>query len=91
MKLLDTLKDSLNVKDIKVYPKLYIYTNYQKSHNSITIIISPRTIDNSNYRLEEVYSDAPITDLVIQSHIQSIVSECYARHIRIKIVFNEVK
>lgn len=90
MKLLDILNNDIRHKDNVIYNNIYLYTNYQKSHNTITIIISPIKLTNKNYNLEGIYEDCTITNLTMQNTIHLLVSECYARHIRIKIVFNEL-
>lgn len=90
MKLLDILNNDIRHKDIVCYDNLYLYTNYQKSHNTVTIIISPKQLDNKNYNLENIYNECGLTNLNLQNDIYLIISECYTRHIRIKIVFNEI-
>lgn len=91
--IVERLSSSNRRKNTILYDKVYLYTNLVLNSNSATIIISSKEINtvNTNKVLEEVYNNININDKKLETDINYIISECYLRNLRIKIVFNEIE
>ena len=91
--IVERLSSSNRRKNTILYDKVYLYTNLVLNSNSATIIISSKEINtvNTNKVLEEVYNNININDKKLEADINYIISECYLRNLRIKIVFNEIE
>lgn len=90
--IIKKLRNSNRTKNSILYDDIYLYTNAVLSSNNVTIIISSKEINcaNTNKVLEEHYKDIYINDSKLVNDINYIFSECYARNLRIKVVFNEI-
>lgn len=91
--IVERLSSSNRRKNTILYDKVYLYTNLVLNSNSATIIISSKEINtiNTNKVLEEIYNNININDKKLETDINYIISECYLRNLRIKIVFNEIE
>lgn len=91
--IVNKLTNSSRNKNYILYETIYLYTNLVLSSNSATIIVSSKEINtaNTNKVLEKKYNSIYINDKRLESDINYIVTECFLRNLRIKIVFNEIE
>lgn len=91
--IVNKLTNSSRNKNYILYETVYLYTNLVLSSNSATIIVSSKEINtaNTNKVLEKKYNSIYINDKRLESDINYIVTECFLRNLRIKIVFNEIE
>lgn len=91
--IVNKLTSSSRNKNYILYETVYLYTNLVLSSNSATIIVSSKEINtaNTNKVLEKKYNSIYINDKRLESDINYIVTECFLRNLRIKIVFNEIE
>lgn len=91
--IVNKLTNSSRNKNYILYETIYLYTNLVLSSNSATLIVSSKEINtaNTNKVLEKKYNSIYINDKRLESDINYIVTECFLRNLRIKIVFNEIE
>lgn len=91
--IVNKLTSSSRNKNYILYETVYLYTNLVLSSNSATLIVSSKEINtaNTNKVLEKKYNNIYINDKRLESDINYIVTECFLRNLRIKIVFNEIE
>lgn len=91
--IVNKLTNSSRNKNYILYETVYLYTNLVLSSNSATLIVSSKEINtaNTNKVLEKKYNSIYINDKRLESDINYIVTECFLRNLRIKIVFNEIE
>lgn len=91
--IVNKLTSSSRNKNYILYETIYLYTNLVLSSNSATLIVSSKEINtaNTNKVLEKKYNSIYINDKRLESDINYIVTECFLRNLRIKIVFNEIE
>lgn len=91
--IVNKLTSSSRNKNYILYETIYLYTNLALSSNSATLIVSSKEINtaNTNKVLEKKYNSIYINDKRLESDINYIVTECFLRNLRIKIVFNEIE
>lgn len=91
--IVNKLTSSSRNKNYILYETIYLYTNLVLSFNSATLIVSSKEINtaNTNKVLEKKYNSIYINDKRLESDINYIVTECFLRNLRIKIVFNEIE
>nr|DAS85456.1 MAG TPA: hypothetical protein [Crassvirales sp.] len=91
--IVNKLTSSSRNKNYIFYETIYLYTNLVLSSNSATLIVSSKEINtaNTNKVLEKKYNSIYINDKRLESDINYIVTECFLRNLRIKIVFNEIE
>ena len=91
--IVNKLTSSSRNKNYIFYETIYLYSNLVLSSNSATLIVSSKEINtaNTNKVLEKKYNSIYINDKRLESDINYIVTECFLRNLRIKIVFNEIE
>lgn len=91
--IVNKLTSSNRNKNYILYETIYLYTNLVLSSNSATLIVSSKEINtaNTNKVLEKKYNSIYINDKRLEYDINYIVTECFLRNLRIKIVFNEIE